>query len=120
MALSKLTTDLIDVYLHMIGADHHKSSDGYFEIRLIYNGYSENDYCWEVVHKGYINNGSWLADTLEEAEKGLQKMVCEFIESSIKDYERCQREPDEWDICFPSSMPELITKFNELKKQVNA
>ena len=120
MLLSKLTTDLIDLYLAIIGSDHHKQSDGYFEIRMEYCGYLTNPYRWEVAHKGYLHRGEGFADSPEGAEQILREIVCDFITDSIETYEQTIKEPETWDTMFPDDMPELIKKFNKMKEQVYA
>lgn len=121
MKFSNLTVELIDIYLRMIGADHHKQCDGYFSINLTYCGYHPEgkEYSWEAVHAGYLHKGEFFAESFDGAEVGLQKMVCDFIDDQIKTYNRCLKEPNEWDICFPSDMVELIQAYQEKKSKIN-
>ena len=119
--LKQLTKDLIQVYVGMISADHHKTRDGCFSISLDYCAYHDQDaYYWNANHEGYINQKSVTANSFEEAEHKLQEMVCEFIDEEIDVYTKASASPDEYDVYYPTDMPELISKFNSLKEQVYA
>lgn len=86
--------DLIEEYLVLIRDDHHKSSDGYFSIRLEWDGYADVVVRkWMAVHEGYTNE--FYGERRDSYEEALRDLT-HFLRKIIQEHKEARRDTDGW------------------------